>query len=581
MAINKKNIVVFKKKGKKIQNLERVREEYSDKIRPLMTFAEDRFTAYLKRDLERINDKVTAFILSKFKAKKSLKGEILGVLNGEFDVSLSSLFSVLNVALHFQRVSLEDLFIQNSLDFDTLQADFGFTFNPPVNPYISILRERERILSEILEKTTADKVLSIIEDGLAKGYGFDKIAKKISDSKFFGINETRAELIARTEVNYAFNKGSARYLESLGIDQFQVSLALTACSVCRTKYLSGGEPKTFDINGGDLPPAHPNCRCVVVAKIPDEWMEDPNAKKAFKEKPKPVSPYGAGEVTNKNLFDRELSQATQDLQNGKITQEQFNNKLQWIVDNVPDDNNLKDQILNIADMYGIKPSEKEVLEQFVLGNKYKVKTNLDQKELKFIKDMGIEVDGSLKKIASSSRDTKGGYYSLSKKIEILATSDREEMKRSLFHELGHAIDFKDTTVSEIQSIGRRYVDRKNLLSKTIEFLSIKNLDGSTWKLSEEAISLVEKRIMDTTGLKYNLTPEQVSDLVKGFTLENIPYGKGGKTGRLALPSKYLSYLRSEEELFAEGYKIYRTDPDYMQKNIPKFYNYFNSLYRSL
>lgn len=111
----------------------------------------------------------------------------------------------------------------------------------------------------------------ILADGLANGYGPEKIARNM-DNAIRKIDRTRARVIARTELIYAHAEGQLDGYKKLGIDTVTAEVEwMTAGDerVCDQCAGMEGQRYTVDEAHG-LIPIHPNCRCAwrPVVKVP-------------------------------------------------------------------------------------------------------------------------------------------------------------------------------------------------------------------------------------------------------------------------------------------------------------------------
>lgn len=127
-----------------------------------------------------------------------------------------------------------------------------------------------RITDDVREEI-ADKVKEAISEGWSAG----DLADEIEGLGPF--SEARAETIARTEIIRANNEGHlVAFRESGVVQQKQWSTAEDGdvCDIC----IENEEQGPIDLNdafasGDDAAPAHPNCRCTIVAVIEDEAPE--------------------------------------------------------------------------------------------------------------------------------------------------------------------------------------------------------------------------------------------------------------------------------------------------------------------
>lgn len=134
-----------------------------------------------------------------------------------------------------------------------------------------------RITDNVREEI-ADKVKEAISEGWSAG----DLADEIEGIGSF--SEARAETIARTEIIRANNEGHlVAFKESGVVSQKQWSTAEDGdvCDVCIENEEQGpiGLNEAF-ASGDDAAPAHPNCRCTIVAVIEDEAPEVDNTGSA-------------------------------------------------------------------------------------------------------------------------------------------------------------------------------------------------------------------------------------------------------------------------------------------------------------
>lgn len=127
-----------------------------------------------------------------------------------------------------------------------------------------------------LSKRTRDQIRELVEDAFLKQFDVDELADRIAG--LIG-DETRAEVLARTETMRASNEGQIQLW-----DQAVESGLLTGdekkewivtpddrlCPICEP--MDGvivGLGDDFNVGGDriDGPPAHPNCRCTVALNV--------------------------------------------------------------------------------------------------------------------------------------------------------------------------------------------------------------------------------------------------------------------------------------------------------------------------
>lgn len=115
-----------------------------------------------------------------------------------------------------------------------------------------------------IEEATKDKIRQKLRVGIEKGLDIEAI--KDSILSVFDVTETRARLIARTEMIRALNAGARKAYEDSGFlkDPDQVF----------TVRVDGtGEPRKGGAITVDGPPAHPNCRCAMALDVETGLLE--------------------------------------------------------------------------------------------------------------------------------------------------------------------------------------------------------------------------------------------------------------------------------------------------------------------
>lgn len=133
-----------------------------------------------------------------------------------------------------------------------------------------------------LDASTRAMLRGTIVKGLTDNIGADAIAEAIKET--YAFSDERAELIAMTEIASANSLGAlAGYEEAQrsGIKLGKSWLILEdACEICHENEDAGVIELDETFPSGDLaPPAHPNCRCVLVPEVegeeqdPEETME--------------------------------------------------------------------------------------------------------------------------------------------------------------------------------------------------------------------------------------------------------------------------------------------------------------------
>ncbi len=129
---------------------------------------------------------------------------------------------------------------------------------------VTIEEQVGHLIRNVGEDIKAD-VRDIVKAGYNDGLSQDEIAKNIT-SKVKGIGNTRAKVIARTEIARTATVSDYIINKERGATHFVVDCRSTRCPECQEVYCDtsqiGGDVE-FSIDQVDmLPPLHPNCRCV-------------------------------------------------------------------------------------------------------------------------------------------------------------------------------------------------------------------------------------------------------------------------------------------------------------------------------
>lgn len=168
--------------------------------------------------------------------------------------------------IHLKELSQRGL--SSAAEFRTLKpkSPIGIAFDVTSPEAIAWAREHAGELAKDISDTTEQNIKDAIAKGL-EGGGLDAIYDDILDA--IG-DETRAEMIARTETMDAANEGLAQSwdqareagLLSADAKKQWIATASGACPECEEV---DGEEVLLDedFSVGDDPPLHPNCRCTM------------------------------------------------------------------------------------------------------------------------------------------------------------------------------------------------------------------------------------------------------------------------------------------------------------------------------
>lgn len=116
-----------------------------------------------------------------------------------------------------------------------------------------------------ITEATRDMMRADITQSLNEGWSNDVLASKLAEN--YGFSDKRAMVIARTETIRASNAGALASYNAAGVTEKEWTTADDdrVSEDCEANGEQGPIPidDNFD-SGDDAPPAHPNCRCVIV-----------------------------------------------------------------------------------------------------------------------------------------------------------------------------------------------------------------------------------------------------------------------------------------------------------------------------
>ena len=125
-------------------------------------------------------------------------------------------------------------------------------------------------------QSTRDMLRVTLSKGIAENLSAEEIGKEVAKS--YAFSEERAELIALTEIATANSYGALEgYKEAsdIGLEVSKSWLRLgDACPLCVSNAEAGVIPLDDAFPSGDMaPPAHPNCRCVLVPEVKGQLID--------------------------------------------------------------------------------------------------------------------------------------------------------------------------------------------------------------------------------------------------------------------------------------------------------------------
>lgn len=340
-----------------------------------------------------------------------------------------------------------------------------------------------------------------------------------------------SEMLVRTKLTQAHNTGVANRMVESGYDLVVVSNHMGACKLCapwegKVLSLTGRNPSHISVDmarqGGLF---HPNCRHVF-SPYHDKYLDVAVAWDAKAQKYRPYQQIRASVIKDNKAKIQKAVKAT-----------------------------------SFAKAYKDNIQDNQAGAKFEYGEK--------QYEL-----TAFEADLVKRRELTAVIDNKGrryGAYSADQNIVIFnkkTSKDKtqKQQEHTFRHEVGHFIDYRYNEPQAIKMGNNEYskfIKRFDTLSNTLEFSKV---------IKEDGRQVILNRI-STYGFK-DLTEKDISDLYFGFTIE-----KNG--ARYKLPASHIKYLRSEKEIFADGYAQYRLNPEKVQKTMPELYNYFKKLESSI
>ena len=145
----------------------------------------------------------------------------------------------------------------------TLAAEMGT--DASISDTVASRYLRDNSLSKLTAKlnyTTFERLQGAIADAWTRGGTADDIVKAITDT-YADFSSVRAEMIAQTEANDAYNAGRRAMADEFGADEKSWDGDGEACEeICQPNIDAGWIPIDDDFPSGDQQPtAHPRCDC--------------------------------------------------------------------------------------------------------------------------------------------------------------------------------------------------------------------------------------------------------------------------------------------------------------------------------
>ena len=146
----------------------------------------------------------------------------------------------------------------------TLAAELGT--NASIRDTVASRYLRENSLSKLtakLNEATFDRLQNAIADAWQSGGTADDIVKAITDT-YADFSVARAEMIAQTEGNAAYNAGRVAMAKEWGADEKAWEIeSNNPCDDCTENSEAGWIDWDDDFPAGNDIPLHPNCCCTL------------------------------------------------------------------------------------------------------------------------------------------------------------------------------------------------------------------------------------------------------------------------------------------------------------------------------
>ena len=146
-----------------------------------------------------------------------------------------------------------------------LEVDFNLQ-NPEVQNWINNYALQE---AKLIDQVTKEKLQKVISKGVAEGMGVPDLTKEITKT-FTQFGKTRAKVIAHTEMAKAHSYGEMQvYERSNVVDKKEwFTAGIDVCPICVANEAEGVILLKQEFSSGHQhPPAHPNCRCVIIPHV--------------------------------------------------------------------------------------------------------------------------------------------------------------------------------------------------------------------------------------------------------------------------------------------------------------------------
>jgi hypothetical protein len=245
-----------------------------------------------------------------------------------------------------------------------------------------------------------------------------------------------------------------------------------------------------------------------------------------------------------NFISQKLQGAAQEQALQALANYLGSNKLQ--------DSNSESVLNLLKTLKGIEPKLKQLKLSNTTGtaitksiNLNDIKLGFSQNELDFINKYGVQ-------FKPETNNQYLGAYSTADNTMYLNLKELGELKGTVLHELGHAIE-------------------DNVLNSELKTQFETAVFEPSKELTYEGRYILTKRALSISGTDGDIIQKYVLGLISETELP----------ARLRFTANNLYfYYRDQSELFAEGYMMFRNDPNFKEM-APNLYNLYNNLYINL
>jgi SPP1 gp7 family putative phage head morphogenesis protein len=164
-------------------------------------------------------------------------------------------------------------------------ANLDVAFDVNNAEVVNFVEQQTFKFADSIAKNSSKSIQTAIKNATEKGSTIKELRADLKDRFVGGISDRRADMIARTETIRAANEGARAAYKSAGVTTMRWVASTDACVYCQgldgkvvsvesnflsqgDEFIPDGATKALDLSYGDIPspPAHPNCRCTIIAE---------------------------------------------------------------------------------------------------------------------------------------------------------------------------------------------------------------------------------------------------------------------------------------------------------------------------